>query len=617
VRSRRQVRSVGDCQPTKALDEFAEEPYSTWECRTVRLTRVMRGDGPVVRPRHRIWIATIVAIAATAGIVVAVRSTAGDDSARRPQVVVWGASQAFPDNFFPIIGPGSSVSTANIGIQVFPAPFRVRPDLTVVHDRELLTSEPASVVAGGRQIVTYRLNRRAKWSDGDPIGASDFEFSWRIQRSSDPARGGCPALLSTSGYDQIESVTGTDGGRTVVVTLTRPYADWKVLFRQQLFPAHLMDSGDAATNCTTVKRGWPDAEGIPVSGGPWKVDKADVDPDKKTVILTPNPAYWGSKPKLERLIWQSFPGDDPGAMLSALRAGEITMADPPAQLDLLEPLRALEPTVVTEIRPGLSFEHLDFNVRNFHLAQKAVREAIATGLDRSDLVRSTVGQIDPDAQVLNNRIYMTSQPEYEATNGGRYERGDVPAARRLLEGAGYRVGADGVYVKNGARLSLELMTTQGNRMRVNAVDVIAAQLRRVGFEIRTFVNRDIFADKEAAASLESGRFDMALYSWLGAPFLTGNESIYASPQGESIRQNYTRGGDRRVDRLFERLSVATTAATIAEIANQIDTLLWENLFTIPLFQRPIIAAHHRAVANVVINPSADGLAWNADDWTVD
>jgi ABC-type transport system substrate-binding protein len=65
------------------------------------------------------------------------------------------------------------------------------------------------------------------------------------------------------------------------------------------------------------------------------------------------------------------------------------------------------------------------------------------------------------------------------------------------------------------------------------------------------------------------------------------------------------------------LAVETHPATIVAIANRIDTLLWENLFTIPLFQRPIIAAHHRAVANVAINASSDGLAWNADDWTVD
>jgi peptide/nickel transport system substrate-binding protein len=302
--------------------------------------------------------------------------------------------------------------------------------------------------------------------------------------------------------------------------------------------------------------------------------------------------------------------------LSALRTGEIDVADPPAQLDLLEPLRALEPTVVTEIRPGLAFDHLDFNVTNVHLRQKAVREAIAVGLDRSILVRSTVGQIDPNAQVLNNRIYMRSQPEYEATNGGRYERADVPGARRLLEGTGYRAGADGVYVKDGKRLSLELMTTPADRVRANAVAVIAGQLRKVGFEIRTFANPDIFADKDSATSLESGRFDMALYSWVSAPFVTSAESVYASPRGGSIGQNYTRGGNPRVDWLLGQLAVETAPTKIAAIANEIDTVLWEDLFTIPLFQRPVIAVHNREIANVTINPSSDGLAWNANDWSV-
>ena len=528
---------------------------------------------------------------------------------------MWGTSQPLPENFFPIIGTGNSLGTAQIEIQVLPAPFRVRPDLTVVHDPELLRSEPTSTVTSGRQVVTYNLSPQARWSDGNPIDATDFEFSWRIQRSADPARGGCPALLSTTGYDQIGSVAGSDGDRTVVVTFSRPYADWKSLFRQQLFPAHLMDSGNAATNCRTLERGWPAAEGIPVSGGPWKVDKSDVDPAKQTVSLTPNPAYWGRKPKLERLIWQSFPRDA-DAVIGALRAGEIDIADPPAQLDLLERLRALEPGVVTEIRPGLSFDHLDFNVTNVHLRQKAVREAIATGLDRSALVRATVGQIDPAARVLNNRMYMTSQPEYEPTNRGRYEHGDVRAARRLLEDAGYRPGPDGVYVKDGARLSLELMTTPNDRVRLSAIQVIAAQLRPAGFEIRTFVNPDIFDDKDSATSLESGRFDMALFSWIGAPFVTYNQSVYASVQGESMGQNYTRGGDRRVDQLFGQLAVSTSPATIAATANRIDTLLWDDLFTIPLFQRPIIAVHDREIANVALNASSDVLAWNANDWTV-
>ena len=551
-------------------------------------------------------VAVVAALAATA-----VRSA--DPPRSQDTTVVWGAGVQGPQNFFPVIGAGNSVANAQLEVQVLPGPFRVRPDLTVVHDDELLTSAPTSVASGGVQVVTYRLDPRAAWSDGRPIGAADFEFSWRIQRSTDPARGGCPALLSTTGYDHIVSVQGRDGGRTVTVTLRPPYADWKSLFNQQLFPAHLMDRGSPEATCRTIERGWPAKEGIPVSGGPWQIDGAGVDLDRGTIILTPNPRYWGRRPKLDRLIWQAFP-TEASAIVQALQSGEIDLADPPPQLDLLQQLRNLEPAVHTEVRPGLVFDHLDFNIANPHLRQKPVRQAIATALDRPALVRATVGQFDPAAQVLNNRLYVNSQPEYEATNDGRYERGDVAAARRLLEGAGYTAGPDGIYVQRGRRLSLELITPPNDRMFGNAADVIAAQLEPAGIDVRAVRSRHIFGDEDAPNSLESGRFDMALFYWLAAPFVTPSRTIYQTPPKGTVGQNYGRGFDPRVDEMFTRLARETDPVRAAAAANRIDRLLWDDLFTVPLYQRPVILAHNSRLRNVGVNATSVGPAWNARDW---
>jgi len=114
-------------------------------------------------------------------------------------------------------------------------------------------------------------------------------------------------------------------------------------------------------------------------------------------------------------------------VVGALASGEIDVADPEPQLDLIGQLRKLEPGVHTEVGPALRFDHLDFNMRNVHLRQKAVRQAIATALDRPNLVRATVGQFDPAAQVLNNRMYVNNQPEYEDTNDGEYTHGDANA----------------------------------------------------------------------------------------------------------------------------------------------------------------------------------------------
>ena len=72
---------------------------------------------------------------------------------------------------------------------------------------------------------------------------------------------------------------------------------------------------------------------------------------------------------------------------------------------------------------------------------------------------------------------MNNQPEYEDTSGGQYDKQDVAKAQQLLESAGYAKGADGIYAKDGKRLSLEMMTTQANPLRENTIDVITQQLK--------------------------------------------------------------------------------------------------------------------------------------------
>src|SRR6185437_13151339 len=242
--------------------------------------------------RRKSWWWAIAGLSVAVVAVLVVTALRLDFSGRtRENSVVWGANATLPTNFFPLISAGSSVATGQLEVQVLPGPFRLRPDLTVAYDAD---------------------------------------------------------LLSTTGYNQIRSVKGKDGGRTVNVTFSPPYADWRSLFDQQLFPAHVMDRGSAAANCAMIRQGWPVAGGIPVSAGPWKIDKASVDVGQGTVVLTPDSAYWGRRPRLDRLTWQTF-SSDASAVVGALASGEIDVADPEPQLDLIGQLRKLEPGVHTEV----------------------------------------------------------------------------------------------------------------------------------------------------------------------------------------------------------------------------------------------------------------------------
>ena len=538
-------------------------------------------------------------------------SGGGDQATQQGGQIVYGFETAMPENLFPSIAAGNSVATAYAEIRVLLSPFRTYPDFTIKPDTDLVVGEPTTETTNGKQVVTYKVNPAAVWSDGDPIDAKDFEFTWRLQKSSDPKTGGCPDLISTTGYDQIESVEGSDNDKTVTVTYAQPFSDWKSLFN--LYPQHIMDKTDPKANCAAVVKGWPTAEGIPVASGPFLLDKSGIDVNKEIMTLTRNEKFWGEKPKLDRIILQGI-GNDPATSVSALRNNEVQLIYPQPQLDLVKNIKALEPTITSKTNFGLTFEHIDFNTKDELLGQKVVRQAIAHAMDRADVVAKTVGQFDNRAQVLNNRYFVNNQPEYEDTSGGLYDKPDLAKVDELLTGAGFAKGADGIYAKDGKRLSFEMMTTQNNPLRSNTIDVIVQQLKPAGIEIKKFLNPDIFAGKEKARSLEGGQFQIALFAWVSSPYVSGNQSIYATPKGDNLGQNYSRAGNPEVDKLFPQINAATDQEQIKTLGNQVDKLLWEDLYTIPLYQKPTFIAYNSNYTGIQENATNAGPLWDATKW---
>jgi peptide/nickel transport system substrate-binding protein len=548
-------------------------------------------------------------------------SDSGDDEASGGGSgrVVYGESTDWPENLMPLIAAGNATSVANIEAQLFPQVYLVQPDLTLEWNEELLTEEPTSEVSGETQTVTYKLNPDAVWSDGEPITAEDFEFSWNLQRSSDPADGGCASLLSTTGYEQVTGVEGSDDG-TVTVTLGSPFADWKALFsgsNNPVFPSHVMDKGDPAANCEAITTGWPIADGIPsdISGGPWQLKKENINNGQQIVVLTPNEAYWGEKPQLEQLVIQGI-GNDPTTAVQGLSSGELNMIYPQPQLDLVDQIADLEPNVVSDVNFGLSFEHVDFNTTDPLLSDVRVRQAFAMALDRQEIVDQTVGQFSSDAQVLDNRIWLNTQPQYEDTAPEQYQQANAEGAKALLTQAGWALGSDGVFAKGGQRLALRIDTTANNPLREQTINVMIPQLKEAGIEASFNANPDIFAGADKPTSLEAGGFQVALFAWVGSPFISGTPPIYLAPQGDAIGQNYARIGTPEIDALFAQWTTLTEDQEIADTGNEIDRLLWEQMGTLPLYQKPTFIAYSSTIEGAEDNPTQAGPLWNASTWAL-
>ncbi|QNG37756.1 ABC transporter family substrate-binding protein [Geodermatophilaceae bacterium NBWT11] len=541
----------------------------------------------------------------------------GGDAASGSGRVVFGESTDFPENLFPYIAAGNATSVANLLIRVLPGPYVVEPDFSVNWDQDLLASEPELDTADGGQVNTYEINPDAVWSDGTPITADDFEFTYRASRSGDPADGGCASLLSTTGYEQIASVEGSgDDNKTVTVTYETPFSDWQSLFGN-LLPAHLMDNEDPVALCDTITAGWAISDGIvdDISAGPWQIKAENIDVGGQIVVLTPNPQWWGEPTGLAQLVVQNI-GNDPTTAVQGIQSGELGVIYPQPQLDLVDQIEGLAPNVDSNVTFGLSFEHLDFNTTTPVLSSLAVRQAFTMALDRQEIVDQTVGQFSSDAEVLQNRIYFNNQPQYQDTAPEEYKEQNVEQAKALLESDGWALGSDGVYAKDGERLTVQIDTTANNPLRQTTIEVMIPQLAEAGIEATFNANPDIFAGAEAPTSLEAGGFQAAVFAWVGSPFRGATQSIYQTPQGDNIGQNYSRQGTAEIDELFAQFQVEPDPDAQAELGNQIDALLWGQVATVPLYQKPTFIGFQSSIGNVEDNSTQAGPLWNSDLWTV-
>jgi peptide/nickel transport system substrate-binding protein len=548
---------------------------------------------------RRRWLAAAVVLLLVAGALV--WATVGADRRRpagsadraagiRDGGTVTFAAFALPTGFNPHTSVNFGTAQDAVG-NVYPSVFRPQPDFSVRLDSELM--EGAELTAEEPQTVTYRIKRDAVWSDGTPISDDDFAYLWRQSNGSDRR----VDVVSTVGYRDIERVSGSPDGKTVTVRFARPFADWRSLF-SNLLPAHHVERQRGGWGTGLDRR----PERIP-SGGPFRIDRYDR--EQQSLTLERNPRYWGRPAHLDRIVLRYLP--DATAQADAMRTDEVDVIYfPNPQVDVARLIQGL-PGAASEVRTGLGFEHLTFNLAHPILRDLAVREAIALAVDRQQLLDRTVGQASDRAQVLGNRIWLVGQAAYEDHSGG-YGRGDLAAAAARLEQAGWTEGADGVRVRNGRKLLLRYTTTKGVRLREQAGELLQDQLARVGIglELRPTAGNVLFGDQ-----LPGGGFDIAAFAWVGNPFtVSGNRDTYVT--GSDL--NYGRFSDPEVDALFERATAELDPDRSAALANQIDRRLWEGLPSIPLYQRATILAWRDTLRNVTENPTTEGPLWNAESW---
>jgi len=223
---------------------------------------------------------------------------------------------------------------------------------------------------------------------------------------------------------------------------------------------------------------------------------------------------------------------------AALQNGEVDVITPQPNVDLVEQIKAIE-GVNVQFEAGTVFEHYDLNLKNEHLKSLKVRQAVAACIDREEIVTTLYRSVDPEAQVLNNRIFMPNSPSYK-DGSGQFAKQDIALAKSLLEEDGYVLGDDGFYAKGGKKLSLRLGRRDPNPRRQQTNELAAAACKEAGIELT-----DDPAEDFNAVRLPAGDYDIALFAWVAS---CAREQQLHLPAGRTGRRSELERLRQREDR---------------------------------------------------------------------
>ena len=411
--------------------------------------------------------------------------------------------------------------------------YLVRSDARGNPRPELATAVPSFANGGVSHdglTVTYHLRRNARWSDGAPFTATDVVFSTHV--TLDPANNEAIRY----GFEQIAAVDAPDA-YTVRLHLKRPFAPILVSYFATalgpcILPQHLLGKTATINNAAY--------NALPVGIGPFKYvswKRGDA------IDMIADPLYFRGRPKLDRVIYKIMP--DRNTLFSQLQTHDIDLVVSVAR-GFVARINA-SPGVHILQAPIFQVNFTTLNVSRPLLRDVRVRRALQLANPRAEVLRTVFHGMG----TIGESYYPASHPLHLALPAVPY---NIDAARKLLDAAGWHVAKDGVRVRNGLRLSLEVATGSGLPDIDQKIELMRSSFHQAGIElvVHRYLSSVEFGPIESGGILATGKFDIAPIAQGLDPF--GDLSIiFACDQVPPRGYNQGRFCDRELDRAMKRM----------------------------------------------------------------
>ncbi|MEZ4661887.1 MAG: peptide ABC transporter substrate-binding protein [Caldilineaceae bacterium] len=463
-------------------------------------------------------------------------------------------------------------------------------------------------------MVTYNLLDDVVWSDGEPFTCDDVLFTYEV--ATTPESG----TVSTTGYDQIDSVTCPDE-HTVVVQFSEFYAPYLSLFGG-ILPRHATGEPADMVNWAYNR--------MPIGTGPFVITGWDSG-DQIRLEANTNYRDYPDKPLVKKVILRIIESREVGKAL--ITSGEVDILWNLTEADTPDFADNANITINSKSSPGTerllinladpTLDATDDPLNHPHplLADLKVRQAIQYGIDKQLLVDELLfGATTVGASELSIGWAKCDVPVSEY---------NPEMAMSLLDEAGFTdEDGDGVRECNGCAnaepgtpLRLKYQTTTGDQLREESQQLVIEMMKEIGIEfyIENVPSSELFGSWANGAFRKHGNFDILMYTTSDGidpqsqMFGYFHKSQMPTEENAGTGFNYGRWVNDEASAAIEAAGATPDeAARKAQYQIACDAIAAE-LPHIYLYDRSDIHLSRSNIKNFQVNPW-NNQSWNAADW---
>lgn len=478
----------------------------------------------------------------------------------------------------PSLHPGLATDTTSGAVlnQTFEGLMRVNQENVV----EEAMAESAEMSEDGLT-YTFKIRQDAKWSNGDPVTAQDFEYAWKWVLNPENVETdyayqlymikGAEAAKESGGSPDDIGITVEDD-HTLIVELEQPTAYFLELTAfYTFFP---VNHKVAEANPTWAQ----DLTDVYVTNGPFLMTEWK---HKDKVVLEKNPEYWDAGTvQLEKI--NMFMVEEENTAKQMYDSGELDWLGSPTDSVPLAAIPAYKNDGVLNISPLAGVYYFAFNTEDELFSNLNIRKAFASALNREGIVANiTQGEQQPAMALVPPSIFEENTTGYFADNDG-------DEAKKFLEAGLKELGLD----------ALPKVTFSYNTSEAHGAIAQAAQdmwKENLGVDV------DLHNEEWAVYldSMGAGDFQMGRMGWL-ADF---NDAINFLEIFETVGgNNYTNWENVEYQDLLKQSRAETDPAAREDLLRKAEDVFMADLPIAPVYFYTNVWTNKEYVKNVEVSP---------------